>query len=199
EKLAAGDLTDREIIRLGIQLAQGLTAAHELGVVHRDLKPGNIRVTPDGRLKILDFGLAILRRPEGDSATTVSLIQDEGVAGTVPYMAPEQLRGEKTDARMDIYAAGTVLYEMATGRRPFHDLNGPQLIAAILQEAPQPPSSWNKKVAPALESIVLKALDKDPERRYQSAKELSVDLERISAPTPVQAPSPLRKRRRVMS
>ena len=189
EKLAAGPLAEKEISRLGGQLAQGLAAAHEQGVVHRDLKPGNLRVTPDGRLKILDFGLATLRRPVGESASTVTAGETGVVAGTLPYMAPEQLRGEKADARSDIYAAGVVLYEMATGRRPFAEVQGPQLVAAILQQLPPAPSALNKKVSPALELIILKALDKAPERRYQSARELAVDLERLTGPVGAAAPA----------
>ena len=131
-KPAAGPLPGKEVLHLGAQLAQGLAAAHERGVVHRDLKPGNLRFTPDGRLKILDFGLATLRRPEGDAASTFPMGESQAVAGTLPYMAPEQLRGEKADARSDIYAAGAVLYEMATGRRAFPETQGPQLIAAII-------------------------------------------------------------------
>ncbi|MBI3694296.1 MAG: protein kinase, partial [Acidobacteria bacterium] len=183
DKLAAGALLEKEITRLGTQLAQGLAAAHEQGVVHRDLKPGNLRITPDGRLKILDFGLATLRRPEGEGAATVSMTETATVPGTVPYMAPEQLQGEKADARSDIYAAGVVLYEMATGRRPFVETQGTQLVAAILQQTPPAPSAVNRKVSPGLEMIILKALDKEPERRYQSARELAVDLERLSVPT----------------
>ena len=190
EKLAAGPLAEKEISRLGGQLAQGLAAAHEQGVVHRDLKPGNLRVTPDGRLKILDFGLATLRRPVGESASTVTAGETGVVAGTLPYMAPEQLRGEKADARSDIYAAGVVLYEMATGRRPFAEAQGPPLVAAILQQPPPAPSGLNKKVSPALELIILKALDKEPERRYQSARELAVDLERLTGPVAVAAVAP---------
>jgi serine/threonine-protein kinase len=192
EKLAAGPLAEKEISRLGAQMAQGLAAAHEQGVVHRDLKPGNIRVTPDGWLKILDFGLATLRRPEADSATTLTAGDTGVVAGTVPYMAPEQLRGEKADARSDLYAAGVVLYEMATGRRPFAETSGPQLVAAILQQPPAAPSAANKKVSPGLEMIILKALDKEPARRYQSARELGVDLERLTVPTA--APVAVRRR-----
>jgi len=196
EKLAGGALSEKEITRLGSQMAQGLAAAHEQGVVHRDLKPGNLRVTPDGRLKILDFGLATLRRPQGDDAATVTALETEGVAGTLPYMSPEQLRGEKADARSDIYAAGVVLYEMATGRRPFAESGGAQLITAILQQTPPAPSSINQRVAPALEAIIVKALDKEPERRYQSAREIAVDLERMTAP--VAAAAPGRRRRPVV-
>jgi serine/threonine protein kinase len=115
------------------------------------------------------------------------MTETQAVAGTLPYMAPEQLRGEKADARSDIYAAGVVLYEMATGRRPFSETRGPQLVAAILQQAPEVPASVNRRVSPGLENIILKALDKEPERRYQSAKELLVDLERLSTPPPAAA------------
>src|SRR2546426_6436811 len=112
-KLAAGPLAETEVVRLGTQLAEGLAAAHEQGGIYRDLKPGNLRLTPDGRLKILDFGLARLVEPEGGIAITASLTQSQ-VTGTLPYMAPEQLRDERVDARSDIWAAGTVLYEMST-------------------------------------------------------------------------------------
>src|SRR5262245_54691393 len=119
EKLLRGALPEKEILRLGVQLADGLAAAHDEGVVHCDLKPRNLRITPDGRLKILDFGLAKLLRPTGDADITESMSQTHGVVGTLPYMAPEQLRGELTDARSDLWAAGAVLYELSTGKRPF--------------------------------------------------------------------------------
>ncbi len=181
DKLAAGALPEKEITRLGAQLAEGLAAAHERRVVHRDLKPANLRVTPDGRLKILDFGLAKLVRPDVASATapTESFTETQAVAGTLPYMAPEQLRGEAVDTRTDIYAAAAVLYEMATGQRPFPETQGPRLIAAILQQAPKPPSELNRRVSLALENIILKGLDKEPENRYQHANELAVDLRRL--------------------
>lgn len=177
-KLASGPLPEKEIIRLGMQLAEGLAAAHEQEVVHRDLKPGNLMVTPDGRLKILDFGLAKLLHPDQDVDVTQSISAGTGpVSGTLPYMSPEQLRGEPTDARTDIYAAGAVLYEMATGQRPFPQAHGPTLMGAILHEVPPPPSSLNHRIPTALESVILKALDKEPARRYQSARELLVALE----------------------
>jgi tetratricopeptide (TPR) repeat protein/TolB-like protein len=193
-KLAAGPLAEAEVLRLGAQLADGLDAAHSQGIVHRDLKPGNLRLTNDGRLKILDFGLAQWSQPEDTTAITETLSKVEHVSGTIPYMAPEQLRGQKADARTDIYSAGAVLYEMATGKRPFPNISGPPLIGAILEQQPAPPSSHNHKVSPALQSIVIKALDKDPNRRYQSAKELRVDLERLSTGV---APSHHQKPRRV--
>ncbi len=181
EKLTAGALAEKDVARLGTQLAEGLAAAHEQGVLHRDLKPGNLRVMPDGRLKILDFGLAKLLRPVSDVAATETFTETQAVAGTLPYMPPEQLRGEPADKRSDIYAAGVVLYEMATGRRPFRQELAPRLTDAILHEGPPAPSSVNRRVSAGLESIILKCLDKEPERRYQSAKELRVDLERLSA------------------
>jgi serine/threonine-protein kinase len=192
DKLAAGPLSEKEIARLGAQLTEGLAAAHAQRVVHRDLKPGNLRLTADGRLKILDFGIARLLPPVREAATE-TFTEMLGVAGTLPYMAPEQLRGEAVDARSDIYAVGVVLYEMATGRRPFQAKLSTALTDAILHQPPPLPSGFNRRISPVLENIVLKALEKDPERRYQSARELRVDLERFG--TPVSATVPVRPRR----
>jgi TolB-like protein/tetratricopeptide (TPR) repeat protein len=186
EKLATRPLPEKEVITLGTQLAEGLAAAHEQGVVHRDLKPGNLRVTTDGRLKILDFGLAKLRGPVTDGATTESLSETKVMAGTLPYMAPEQLLDGKLDARADIWAAGCVLYEMATGRRPFVG-SGAALIEAILHQHPVAPSKIKHKVAPALEAIILKCLEKDPALRYASARDIAVDLHRLGAGTVTEA------------
>ncbi len=179
EKLAGRPLPEKEIVRLGIQLAEGLAAAHERGVVHRDLKPGNLRVTSDGRLKILDFGLAMLRLPVTTTATTESLGETRTMAGTLPYMTPEQLLGAEIDARTDLHAAGSVLYEMATGQRPFGKLEQAQLISAILSRLPLPPAALNSRLSPELERIIGKCMEKEPENRYQSAKELAIDLRRL--------------------
>jgi len=179
EKVAAGALPEKEVLRLGVQLAEGLAAAHDHGVVHRDLKPGNLRVTSDGRLKILDFGLAKLWRPVTASAATESLSEPQAMAGTLPYMAPEQLLGGEIDARTDLHAAGLVLYEMATGRYPFADVENSRLIGAILRNPPLPPTALNPKLSPELERIIGKCLEKEPENRYQSAKELAIDLRRL--------------------
>ncbi|MBZ5683341.1 MAG: protein kinase [Acidobacteriia bacterium] len=183
EKVAGRPLPEKEVLRLGMQLAEGLAAAHEHGVVHRDLKPGNLRVTTDGRLKILDFGLAKLRLPVTASAATESLSETQTMAGTLPYMAPEQLLGEEIDPRTDIHAAGLVLYEMSTGQRPFADVERSQLIGAVLRRPPRPSAALNPKLSPELERIIEKCLEKEPENRYQSAKDLAVDLRRLAMPT----------------
>jgi serine/threonine protein kinase/tetratricopeptide (TPR) repeat protein len=179
DRLASGPLTEKEVARLGGQLAEGLAAAHDQQVVHRDLKPGNLRVTPDGRLKVLDFGLAKLLLAAGDAAQTLSLSETDGVSGTLPYMPPEQLSGGSPDTRSDIYGAGTVLYEMATGQRPFRERLISRLTDSILHQPPVPPRSVNSRVSTELERIILKCLEKEPENRYQSATELGIDLRRL--------------------
>jgi eukaryotic-like serine/threonine-protein kinase len=180
-KLAHSALPEPEVLRLGLQLASGLEAAHRQGIVHRDLKPGNLRLTPDGQLKILDFGLARLLPHASDAGATETLSKSHEVSGTLPYMAPEQLRGEPTDVRSDIWAAGAVLYEMATGKRPFPDTQAATLLNAILNRQPQPPRELNRQLTSGFASIVLKALEKEPARRYQTAQELRSDLERLVA------------------
>jgi serine/threonine protein kinase/Tfp pilus assembly protein PilF len=174
-----GFLPEKQVVRLGLQLAEGLTAAHEQGVVHRDLKPSNLRIMPDGRLKILDFGIAKLL-PTGEREATETLTEATGVTGTLPYMAPEQLRGEQPDSRTDIYAAGAVLYEMATGRRPFEQRLSTVLADDIIHKAPVSPAQINAKLSPKVDDIILKCLEKEPENRYQSAKELAVDMRRLA-------------------
>ena len=182
-KLRGSKIPLQDLLQLGMQLAQGLASAHQHGVVHRDLKPGNLRITPDGRLKILDFGLAQFAPHVGELGRTVTLTKSTELTGTLPYMAPEQLRGEAADPRSDLWAAGAVLYEMATGTRPFPQNNGPLLINAILNQQPTAPSAVTPGVPANLENIILKALEKDPARRYQSATEMYVDLERIAHPS----------------
>jgi serine/threonine protein kinase/Tfp pilus assembly protein PilF len=181
QKINEGPLLELETVRLGLQLAEGLAAAHEQGVVHRDLKPANLMVTPTGRLKILDFGLAKLIHHDVPTDMTRSITMEIGtISGTVPYMAPEQLRGLDVDPRADIYGAGAVLYELATGCRPFPQSQGAELMGAILYQPPAPPSSINPRIAPGLENVILKALQKEPSQRYQSARELLVALEGLS-------------------
>ena len=187
EKLAGRALPEKEVARLGTQMAAALEEAHEQGVVHRDLKPGNVMVTPKGQAKVLDFGLAKLVRPESETAVTESLTETPAAAGTFPYMAPEQLRGETVDARTDLHALGVLLYEMATGQRPFPEAQGPRLIDAILNTAPVPPSRFQPRLSTELERIILKCLEKEPENRYQSAQEIGVDLRRLGSSPSVSA------------
>ena len=181
-KLSRGSLPPAEVARLGVQLASGLEAAHQQGIVHRDLKPGNLRLTTDGRLKILDFGLAQLMPHASELGMTATLTQSQETSGTLPYMSPEQLSGEVADARTDLWSAGAVLYEMATGKRPFPQSVPALLISAILNQSPEPPSKVNPSAA-ELDAVILKALARDRTRRYQSAAELGADLERPTAPT----------------
>ena len=137
-RLRSGALPEKKVVDLGFQLIEGLAAAHKAGVLHRDLKPANLRVTPDGRLKILDFGLATLSREAvlNMSTTQTMASAPTGIAGTLPYMSPEQLLAEEVDERSDIYSAGVVLYELATQRLPFIDPLVPKLTNAVLHQFP---------------------------------------------------------------
>lgn len=182
-KLLCASLSQAEVVTLGLQLAQGLEAAHEQGIVHSDLKPANLRLTPNGLLKILDFGLAKLSRRLDDATISQTLTLEQSFSGTIPYMSPEQVRGQQVDNRSDIWAAGAVLYEMATGQRPFPERHLPQLIDDIVHRPVKPPKLVHTGITVGLESIILKALDKDPDRRYQSARELRVDLNRLQPTT----------------
>ncbi|HEY6946257.1 MAG TPA: serine/threonine-protein kinase, partial [Candidatus Acidoferrum sp.] len=178
DRLSTGALPEKEIIELGIQIASALQEAHDRGIVHRDLKPANIALTAKGYAKILDFGLAKLLRPVEEGTTEV-FSDSQAAAGTLPYMPPEQLKGERVDGRADIYTIGAVLYEMSTGRRAFREELASRLIDAILHQSVVTPRALNPRISPHLEAIILKCLDKDPDRRYQSAKELLVDLRRL--------------------
>ena len=177
-RLATGPLPESALLPLALQLTEGLIAAHDHAIIHRDLKPANLVLTDDGRLKILDFGLARLRVPLAESVTQ-SELETHSLAGTFPYMAPEQLLGGDLDARTDLYSTGLILYEMATGQRPFSELPSSKIFDAILHRAPLPPHQLNPKLSSELETIITKCLEKDPARRYQSARELAVDLRRL--------------------
>ena len=194
DKLAAGPLPEKDVLRLGLQLTEGIEAAHEHGVIHRDLKPGNLRVTPEGWLKILDFGLAKSALITGADISTASVAETGTVKGTLRYMAPEQLLAQTIDARTDIYAVGSILYEMATGQAPFYNQLPTVLVEAILHQPPRPPRQLNSAISVRLEDIILKCLEKEQGNRYQSAKELAVDLRRV-APATTTAPVAVLSRR----
>jgi tetratricopeptide (TPR) repeat protein len=191
-KLAGRPLPEAEVFQLGRQLASGLEAAHREGVIHRDLKPGNLKVTPDGRLKILDFGLAYMLKVEvTETAATAPLTETYSDAGTLPYMSPEQVKGLTPDARADVWSAGAVLYEMSTGKQPFGELIPVPLIAAILEHPPVPPREVNPKISEGLERVILRALQKDPKERYQSAGDLRIDLANLATGTVPIYPRPV--------
>jgi serine/threonine protein kinase/Flp pilus assembly protein TadD len=179
ERLATGALPEKEVVALGMQIAAAMEEAHSRGIVHRDLKPRNIAITERGQAKVLDFGLAKLL-PKANDMTSDTLTDTQAGAGTLPYMPPEQLQGEPVDARADIYTIGAILYEMSTNRRAFPQELPSRVIDAILHHPPVPPRGLNSRISPELERIILKCLDKDPARRFQSAKELSVDLRRLA-------------------
>ncbi len=181
ERIGKGPMPEREACRLGEQLSAGLGAAHAAGVLHRDIKPGNLHVDAAGRLKILDFGLAKSTRTATAGATE-TLTDSAQIAGTLPYMAPEQLEGGKLDQRTDIYSAGAVLYEMICGRRPFAQETQAALVSAILALPAASPRELVPGISAELERIVLKCLEKDPADRYQSAVELAVDLRHVALP-----------------
>src|SRR5271157_5460310 len=177
ERMERGRLHEDEVADLGMQLARGLAAAHAQGVIHGDLKPANLRVTPENILKILDFGLArLLASPDARTVTTDSSEDPISYGGTLPYMSPEQFNGEEPDALSDIYSVGVVLYEMASGSRPFLHRGG-LLREAVLYFPPPPIREKNPKVSPGLEAVILKCLEKDRTKRFQSAQELAVELE----------------------
>ncbi len=186
ERLGGGALPARKVIDYAVQAAHGLGAAHEKGIVHRDLKPENLFVTKDGRLKILDFGLAKLTQTEAaaDSAslapTTPSMTDPGIVLGTVGYMSPEQVRGKPADQRSDIFSLGAILYEMLTGQRAFRRDSSIETLNAILKEEPPELSTSAANISPALERAVNHCLEKSPEQRFQSASDLAFNLEAIS-------------------
>src|SRR5437667_3752093 len=192
EQLNDGSLPQRKALDYAQQIAQGLAAAHERGITHRDLKPENLFVTADGRVKILDFGLAKLRPLPNESVSseidTRKQITDPGtVMGTVGYMSPEQVRGHEADHRSDIFSFGSILYEMLSGQRAFRRDTMAETMTAILKEEPPELSEANAKISLPLEKIVRRCLEKKPERRFHSASDLAFALEALSTPSGSQA------------
>jgi len=180
EQIRRGRVAQRRVIDYGVQIAHGLAAAHEKGIVHRDLKPENLFLTKDGRIKILDFGLAKLMQPQPGSERSAPTIGSETepglVMGTVGYMSPEQVRGQNADHRADIFAFGAILYEMLTGKRAFQKPTSPETMAAILNEDPPAISQITPGLSPAMQRIVRRCLEKNPEQRFQSASDLAFAL-----------------------
>ncbi len=201
--LARAPVPTRELLDLAAQMADGLAAAHQAGIVHRDFKPENVMVTRDGRVKILDFGLALVGTRDGTSGSEVDLTLTAAgmVVGTVPYMSPEQARGAAVDYRTDQFSLGLTLYEMATGRRAFTADTAAQILAAILEDEPEPVAKLNARVPAPVCWVIERCLAKDPRHRYDATTDLARELrtlqDRVAEFTsPIEIAVPVRYRRR---
>lgn len=188
-KLATAPLSIDEAVRITLQIASGLQRAHDSGIVHRDIKPGNIIITSQGEVKIVDFGLAKLAAQTRESRSQIT-------GGTAAYMAPEQILGNEADARSDLFSLGVVLYEAATGRRPFVGEHEAALFYSIVNAEPLPPSTVRADMPQELERIILRSLEKDPKKRYQSAGDLREDLKHFLGEKPT--PRPVRQLRKAL-
>jgi serine/threonine protein kinase len=193
ERIDEGPIPFRKALDYGVQVADGLAAAHDKGIVHRDLKPENVFVTRDGRVKILDFGLAKLIEAEGEppepgTSATEGRSAPGVILGTEAYMSPEQVRGRPADARSDIFAFGAMLYEMLSGRRAFRGVSAVDTMSAVLREDPPELSATGRVVPPETERIVRRCLEKNPAERFQSARDLAFHLQSAGAFPSGQAP-----------
>lgn len=193
-RLEDGPLPLKELLSVGAQVADALDAAHQGGVVHRDIKPGNVVINRRGHVKVLDFGLAKICEPKhaagGRPSDDTKALSEFGlVLGTVQYMSPEQALGREVDPRSDLFSLGAVLYEMATGRLPFDGSNAQEILARILTSQPEAIARFNYDAPLELERIIRKCLEKDPDERYQSAREVALDLRALSKASEPKAPA----------
>ncbi|HEU5237385.1 MAG TPA: protein kinase [Pyrinomonadaceae bacterium] len=186
QRIGSTPLPQRKAIDYALQIAHGLAAAHDKRIIHRDLKPENLFITKDGRVKILDFGLAKLVQVDPvaieSNVPTRQIVSQPGmIVGTVGYMSPEQVRGNKVDHRSDIFSVGAIFYEMLSGRRAFHGDSAVETMSAILKEEPPDLSATNRNIAPALQRIVHHCLEKNPDERFQTARDLAFNLQALTA------------------
>src|SRR6202166_3543205 len=179
QHIAGHPMGVEEVLDVGVQVAEALVASHAKGIVHRDIKPANIFLTPSGQVKVLDFGLAKLVQNPGAEDADQSLTAVGIIPGTAVYMSPEQARSETVDARSDLFSFGVVLYEMSTGKKPFHGNNSLLTLDAVLHQKPTPPHDLNSKIPIELQGIIGKAMEKDRSHRYQSAAEIRSDLAQL--------------------
>src|SRR6476646_9739186 len=204
DRLARGPLPSEQVLRFGIEMADALDKAHRQGIVHPDLKPGNVMLTKSG-VKLLDFGLAkVVQTASPASGLSVlatqvgsNLTQEGSILGTFQYMAPEQLEGKEADVRSDIFSFGALLYEMATGRKAFSGASQASLISAIMREEPAPIATLQPMTSPALDRVVKTCLAKDPEDRFQTAHDAKLQLQWIAeGGSQAGVPAPVAARRR---